>query len=141
MSKYVILSIDEKLKEFGEAIIKAVQKTYTIEKKCQELTKQIDEAKCSGDKDAMICVLQQYIEKYKTILRKRDMIRLCAISRQEYEDIKKETWIDQLNMMKSFIYAYEAQKSFARETIKECLKKILNANEKFTKKEIDLLLK
>lgn len=69
------------------------------------------------------------------------MIRLCVISKQEYEDIRTENWVGQLNMMKAFIYSYEAQKSFAKETIKECLKKILSNNDKFTKKDIDLFLR
>lgn len=141
MSEYITLGIDEKSKEFGRAVIKAVQKTYTIEERCRKLTKEIDEAKASGDKDAMVCVLQKYIEKYRPILEKRNMIRLYVINRQEYENIKPENWIDQLDMMKSFIYGYEAQKSFAKENIKECLKKILSDNEKFTKKDIDLFLR
>lgn len=45
LSEYITLSIDEKSREYGQAVIKAVQKTYTIEKKCRELTKEIDEAK------------------------------------------------------------------------------------------------
>lgn len=142
MDNYVTFSTnDERAKEFGQAIIKAVEKTHTIAKKCQELTKEIDEAKKSGDKNVMVVELQKYIDRYKDVLEKRNMIRLCAISRQEYENIKIEDWMEQLNMMKSFIYSYEAQKSFAKETIKECLKKILSDNEKFTKKDIDLLLR
>ena len=39
----------------------------------------------------------------------------------------------QLDMMKSFVYGYEAQKSCAKETVKRCLRKILSQNEKFTK--------
>lgn len=141
MENYFTIHTNDKVKEFGQAIIKAVEKTHTITKLCQELTKEIDEAKASGDKDAMVYVLQKYIEKYRSILEKRNMIRLYVINRQEYENIKTENWIDQLDMMKSFIYGYEAQKSFAKETIKECLKKILSDNEKFKKKDIDLFLK
>lgn len=141
MENYFTIHTNDKVKEFGQAIIKAVEKTHTITKLCQELTKEIGEAKASGDKDAMVYVLQKYIEKYRSILEKRNMIRLYVINRQEYENIKTENWIDQLDMMKSFIYGYEAQKSFAKETIKECLKKILSDNEKFTKKDIDLFLK
>lgn len=141
MGEYITLGIDEKSKEFGRAVIKAVQKTYTIEERCRKLTKEIDEVKWSDDRDAMVCVLQKYIEKYRPILEKRNMIRLCVFNRQEYEDIEIENWIEQLDMMKSFIYGFEAQKSFARETIKECLKKILSDNEKFTKKDIDLFLR
>lgn len=141
MENYFTIDTNDKVKEFGQAIIEAVEKTHTITKQCQELTKEIDEAKASDDKDAMVYVLQKYIEKYRPILEKRNMIRLYVINRQEYENIKTENWIDQLDMMKSFIYGYEAQKSFAKETIKECLKKILSDNEKFTKKDIDLFLK
>lgn len=141
MENYFTIHTNDKVKEFGQAIIKAVEKTHTITKLCQELTKEIDEAKASGDKDAMVYVLQKYIEKYRPILEKRNMIRLYVVNRQEYENIKTENWIDQLDMMKSFIYGYEAQKSFAKETIKEYLKKILSDNEKFTKKDIDLFLR
>lgn len=141
MENYFTIDTNDKVKEFGQAIIKAVEKTHTITKQCQELTKEIDEVKASDDKDAMVYVLQKYIEKYRPILEKRNMIRLYVINRQEYENIKTENWIDQLDMIKSFIYGYEAQKSFAKETIKECLKKILSDNEKFTKKDIDLFLR
>lgn len=38
------------------------------------------------------------------------MIRLYVITIvQEYENIKTENWIEQLDIMKSFIYGYEAQ--------------------------------
>lgn len=118
MGEYITLDIDEKSKEFGQAVIKAVQKTYTIEKKCRELTKEIDEVKARGDKDAMVYVLQKYIEKYRPILEKWNMIRLYVINRQEYENIKTENWIDQLDMMKSFIYGYEAQNHLLRKLSK-----------------------
>lgn len=140
MEDYFMLNTDDKIKEYGRAIIKAVINTHTIAKRCQELTKEIDIAKNCGNKDSMVCVLQKYIQHYKAVLENRSMIRLCAINRQEYDATKTEDWIEQLNMMKSFVYGYEAQKSFAKEGIKACLKKILSNSGKFTKKEIDMLL-
>lgn len=35
------------------------------------------------------------------------MIRLYTISKSEYDIIKVEDWIVQLDMMKSFIYGYQ----------------------------------
>lgn len=61
MENYFTIDTNDKVKEFGQAIIKAVEKTHTITKQCQELTKEIDEAKASDDKDAMVYVLQKYI--------------------------------------------------------------------------------
>lgn len=141
MEDYFAINTDDKVKEFGQAIIKAVIKTHTIAKRCQELTKEIDSAKNSGDKDIMMCVLQKYIQNYKPILENRKMIRLYVISKQEYDATKTEDWSVQLGMMKSFVYGYEAQKSYAKETIKHCLRKILSQNDKFTKNEIDMLLR
>lgn len=43
--------------------------------------------------------------------------------------------------MKRVVYGYEAQKSIAKETIKKSLKKILDSNENFTKKDIEMLLR
>lgn len=141
MDNYFEINNGDKAREFGQAIIKAVIKTHTIEKRCQELTEEIDGAIESKRKDLMIGVLQKYIQQYKPVLENRNIIRFCAISKQEYDSIGTEEWIKQLYMMKSFIYYYEARKSFAKETIKNCLKKILSSSNHFTKDEIDILLR
>ena len=51
------------------------------------------------------------------------MIFLYAISKQEYDVTKTEKGSGQLDMMKSFVYSYEAQKSYAKGTVKHCLRK------------------
>lgn len=138
MENYFAINTDEKAKEFGQVIINAVIKIHTIEKRCQELIKEIDTVKVSGDKDTIVCILQKYIQYYKPILEYRNMIRLYTISKSEYDIIKVEDWNVQLDMMKSFIYGYQVQKSYENETIK-LLKKILSHNEKFTKNKIDTI--
>lgn len=134
---YFTINTEDKAKEFGLAIIKAVKKTHTIANKCKKLTEELDVAKKCDDKDYMVYVLQKYINQYKNLLEKRNMIRICLISRQEYNKLNIEYWIEQLNIMKQFIYLFEAQKSIEKETIKQCLKKILTLNGKFTREEID----
>lgn len=140
MDDYSVFDAGSKVKEFGQAIIKAVIKTHTIAKKCQALTKEIDVIKTCGDKDSMVCTLQKYIQKYKNVLENRKMIHMYRISKQEYDSTDIRFWIEQLDILKSFIYTCEAQKSSAKETIRECLKKMLVASGKFTKNEIDILL-
>lgn len=137
MDDYSVFDAGSKVKEFGQAIIKTVIKTNTIAKKCQALTKEIDVIKICGDKDSMVCTLQ----KYKNVLENRKMIHMYRISKQEYDSTDIRFWIEQLDILKSFIYTCEAQKSSAKETIRECLKKMLVASGKFTKNEIDILLR
>lgn len=84
--------------------------------------------------------IKYYIHHYRLVLENRNMIKICLISRNKYDVLKDEYWIEQLNMMKRFIYLYEAQKSIEKETIKGCLKKILIKNGKFKKNEVENLL-
>ena len=135
-----VIRVDDKAKEFGKSVIKAVEKTYTIANKCREINEELDIAKNSKDKDFMVQILQKYIHHYRSVLENRNMIKICLISRNKYDVLKDEYWIEQLNMMKSFIYLYEAQKSIEKETIKGCLKKILIKNGKFKKNEVEKLL-
>ena len=134
-----VICTDDKAKEFGKAVIKAVEKTHTIANKCRKITEELDIAKNKKDKDFMVQTLQKYIRQYRSELENRKMVKICLLRRDEYDVLKDEYWIEQLNMMKSFIYFYEVQKSIEKETIKGCLKKLLIKSGNFTKSEVEKL--
>ena len=48
---YFTINTEDKAKEFGLAIIKAVKKTHTIANKCKKLTEELDVAKKCDDKE------------------------------------------------------------------------------------------
>ena len=141
MEKYQrIDSEDEKVVEYCKAIVKAVKETHTIAEKCKHIAKKIDGAIQSNDKDHMMSVLQDYIHKYYSIIQKNGLIKLYYIDQNGYAQMSVDDLKKQLYTLKGVVYDCEAKQSSTRNTIKNCLKRILKASGKFAKQEIELLL-
>lgn len=142
MNEYNHLEIQnqEKALEYLKCIIKAVEKTKSIEIKCEIETAKAREAMLSNDKNEMWRVLQEYIRKYRDKIAKTNFVVIVPADKNIYEQLTIQQVQMQLQVMIGFIYRYEAIHSAAKETIKKSIKKILENSGKFSKKEIEILL-
>ena len=142
MSDYNQLQINNQEKTFAffDCLIRAVKETRTIVIKCENETAKAREAMLSNDRDKMLRVLQEYMRKYYDKIIKSNFAKIVPVDKKTYEQLAIQQLQLQLQIIIGFIYRYEATHSAAKETIKKCLKKILENSGKFTKKEIEILL-
>lgn len=142
MSEYNHLQIDnqEKALEFFKSLKRAVETTRTIGVKCRNETAKARDAMVGDDRDKMMRVLQEYIREYYDKITKSNIVEIEPVDKMTYEQLTMQQLQLQLQIMIGFIYRYEAIHSAAKETIKKSLKKILEDNGEFTRREIEILL-
>lgn len=133
-------SNDEKVMTYVKAIIKAVDMTHEVASKSKMKSKKAKEAIQSGDKALMWSTLQQYIYHYKDFINRTEGMCVYKVDVEFYNQITVAEIKQQLEIMIGIVYDYEAKHCLAKETIKQCLKKLLEESGMFTKKEIEYLL-
>ena len=84
--------------------------------------------------------LQEYLHDYKEFINTTNIMRICSVGMNFYNQITVTEIERQLKMMIGVIYDYEAKHCLRNETIKQCLKKLLKVSGVFTDKEIEILL-
>ena len=67
-------------------------------------------------------------------------VLLGQIDADFYENVSEEDVAKQLEIVMWLIYLNEAKRCVAKETIKECFKKLLKQSGAFSEREIELLL-
>lgn len=122
------------------AIIKAVDMTHEVASKSKLKSKKAREAIQSGDKALMWSILQEYIYHYRDFINRTEGMYVCTVNVEFYNQITVAEIKQQLEIMIGIVYDYEAKHCLAKETIKQCLKKILEESGVFIKKEIEYLL-
>ena len=94
------------------------------------------------DKYAMWKILQEYYAEYRNFINSLSGFTGYTIYDVENNFVEKITDEDirrQLKLLIGFIYAKEAVNTAAKQTYKECVKKILKKTKMFTDKELDRL--
>ncbi len=131
---------DEKVMEYIKAIIKAVDMTHQVATKSQMMSKKAREAIASKDKVFMWNTLQEYLHKYKDFINAKSTMCICNVGMGFYNQVTVSEIEQQLKIMISVVYDYEAKQCIHNETIKQCMKKLLKASGMFTVKEIEQFL-
>lgn len=131
---------DEKATTYVKAIIKAVNMTRQVATKSKMKSKKAREAIETKDKAFMWNTLQEYLHDYKDFINTTNIIHVCSVGMEFYNQVTVTEIEWQLKMIIGVIYDYEAKHCIHNETIKHCLKKLLKTSNIFTDKEIELLL-
>ncbi|MFG6367493.1 MAG: hypothetical protein K1W16_03545 [Lachnospiraceae bacterium] len=131
---------DEKVTEYIKAIMKAVDMTHQVAAKSQMKSKKLREAIESKDKAFMWNTLQEYLHKYKDFINTKNMMCICNVGIDFYNQVTVPEIEQQLKMIIGVVYDYEAKRCVHNETIKQCMKKLLKMSGVFTDKQIERLL-
>lgn len=114
--------------------------THQVTEKSKIKSRKAREAIETKDKEFMWNTLQEYLHDYKEFINTTNIMRICSVGMNFYNQITVTEIERQLKMMIGVIYDYEAKHCLHNETIKQCLKKLLKASGVFTDKEIEILL-
>lgn len=131
---------DVKADSYVKAIIKAVDMTHQVAEKSKIKSRKAREAIKTKDKEFMWYTLQEYLHDYNEFINTTNTMRICRVGMDFYNQVTVIEIERQLKMMIGIIYDYEAKHCIHKETIKQCLKKLLKASGVFTDKEIEKLL-
>lgn len=132
---------NKKIEIFAETLEKAADLVHMANRARAKSEKAIYAMRLT-DKYAMWKILQEYYAEYRNFINSLSGFTGYTIYDVENNFVEKITDEDirrQLKLLIGFIYAKEAVNTAAKQTYKECVKKILKKTKMFTDKELDRL--
>ena len=132
---------NKKVEIIADALKKAAELVHTANRARAKSEKAISAMRLT-DKYAMWATLQEYYAEYRNFINSLSAFTGYTVYNVEKDFVEKITDEDirkQLNILIGFIYAKEVFNTAAKQTYKECVKKILKKTKAFTDKELGYL--
>lgn len=129
---------DEKTAKAIECIKKACEAVHII-KSAQQKTEKARNAMQVNDKQYLWNVLQEYLGFYKGFINSLSnytRVAVFDVGPQFFENCTIDEIKKQLETVIAFVYLKEALTNVAKESFKQCLKKLLKATGAFTESEL-----
>ncbi len=124
-----------------ECIKKAAEMTYASMQANQKASKAASAIK-SKDKGTKWTVLQEYLRKYGPFINKTTCftgLRVYSVDMEFYNSTGLDALDRQLQTVIGIVYLNEALHSTAKETFKQCLKKLLKQSNLLTDAQLRLI--
>ncbi len=134
-------STTSKTEAFIDCVQKAAKSIRFIalaEGKCKEIRQILP----SDDKKQLWDVLQKHLRLYANLINSTTVLTGLYIQHVDYEfynTISIQEIKNQLKILIGFIYLHTIAHSVAKQSFKDCLKKLLNSNDCFEKEDLATL--
>ena len=132
---------DEKTAKAIDCIKKACEAVHIVIS-AQQKTEKARNAMQANDKQYLWNVLQEYLGFYKAFINSLSnytRVAVFDVGSQFFENCTIEGIKKQLETVIAFVYLKEALTNVAKESFKQCLKKLLKATGAFTEAELAFL--
>lgn len=131
----------KKTEAIADALKRAAERAHTVFSAKAKSERALFAIKLT-DKYSMWEILQEYYGEYKDFINSLSGFTnytIYSVEKDFVEKISADDIRNQLRILVGFIYAKEAITSAAKQTYKDCVKRILKGTKLFTDKELALL--